>query len=152
MRPRPLDKPALESYLRTIHIPSKRMETCMGDVVKIRGESEKITFNVGYVDLGQIDILVKDGFYSNRSDLIRTAIRNQLLSHSGEVKRSIVRHTLELGIRRYTRRDLEAVKARGERLRIKVLGLASIDEDVPPILALQTIDSITVLGVLQASE
>jgi len=124
----------------------------MGDVVKIRGESEKITINVGYVDLGQIDLLVKEGFYSNRSDLIRTAIRNQLLSHSGEVKRSIIRQTLELGIRRYTRRDLEAVKARGERLRIKVLGLASIDEDVPPTLALQTIDSITVLGVLQASE
>ena len=124
----------------------------MGDVVKIRGESEKITINVGYVDLGQIDLLVKEGFYSNRSDLIRTAIRNQLVSHSGEVKRSIIRQTLELGIRRYTRRDLEAVKARGERLRIKVLGLASIDEDVPPILALQTIDSITVLGVLQASE
>ena len=123
----------------------------MGHVVKFRGESEKITINVGYVDLGQIDLLVNEGFYSNRSDLIRTAIRNQLASHAGEVKKSIIRQTLELGIRRYTRRDLEEVKARGERLRIKVLGLATIDEDVPSALALQTIDSITVLGVLQAS-
>jgi Arc/MetJ-type ribon-helix-helix transcriptional regulator len=124
----------------------------MGDVVKLRAESEKITINVGYVDLGQIDLLVSEGYYSNRSDLIRTAIRNQLASHAGEVKKSIIRQTLELGIRRYTRRDLEEVKARGDRLRIKVLGLASIDDDVPPTLALQTIDSITVLGVLQASE
>jgi Arc/MetJ-type ribon-helix-helix transcriptional regulator len=128
------------------------MEAFMGDVVKLRAESEKITINVGYVDLGQIDLLVSEGYYSNRSDLIRTAIRNQLASHAGEVKKSIIRQTLELGIRRYTRRDLEEVKARGDRLRIKVLGLASIDDDVPPTLALQTIDSITVLGVLQASE
>ena len=116
------------------------------------GESEKITINLGYVDLGHIDLLVQEGFYSNRTDLIRTAIRNQLSSHGDVVKRSIVRNTLELGLRHYTRADLEAAKAAGEKLQIKVLGLASIAVDVTPELALATIESVAVLGALHASQ
>jgi Arc/MetJ-type ribon-helix-helix transcriptional regulator len=116
------------------------------------GDSEKITINLGYVDLGHIDLLVQEGFYSNRTDFIRTAIRNQLATHREEVKRSIVRQTLELGLRHYTRADLEAVKDAGEKLHIKVLGLASFAPDVTPTLALATIESITVLGALHASK
>jgi Arc/MetJ-type ribon-helix-helix transcriptional regulator len=116
------------------------------------GETEKITINLGYVDLGHIDLLVQEGFYSNRTDFIRTAIRNQLSTHAEEARKSIVRHTLELGLRHYTRADLEAVKATGEKLHIKVLGLASIAPDVTPSLALATISSITVLGSLHASK
>jgi Arc/MetJ-type ribon-helix-helix transcriptional regulator len=115
------------------------------------GETEKITINLGYVDLGRIDLLVQDGFYSNRTDFIRTAIRNLLSTHGEEVKESIARHTLELGLRHYTRADLEAVRAAGEKLHIKVLGLASIAEDVTPSLAVGTIASITVLGAFRAS-
>jgi Arc/MetJ-type ribon-helix-helix transcriptional regulator len=115
------------------------------------GDTEKITINVGYVDLGQVDLLVREGFYSNRTDFIRTAIRNQLSAHADVVKKSIVRHTLELGLRHYSREDLEAVKAAGERLHIKVLGLATIASDVTPALALATIESLTILGVLHAS-
>lgn len=114
-------------------------------------ESEKITINLGYVDLGRIDLLVQEGFYSNRTDFIRTAIRNQLGIEGEAVKQSIVRHTLELGLRDYSRTDLESVKAAGERLKIKVVGLARIASDVTPDLALATIESITVLGALQAS-
>lgn len=116
------------------------------------GETEKITINLGYVDLGQVDLLVQEGFYSNRSDFIRTAVRNQIASHDEVVRTSIVRHTLELGIRHFTRADLEAVKAAGEKLHIKVLGLATIAPDVTPALALETIESITVLGALHASK
>jgi Arc/MetJ-type ribon-helix-helix transcriptional regulator len=116
------------------------------------GETEKITINLGYVDLGQVDLLVQEGFYSNRSDFIRTAVRNQIASHDEVVRTSIVRHTLELGIRHFTRADLEAVKAAGEKLHIKVLGLATIAPDVAPALALETIESITVLGALHASK
>ena len=116
------------------------------------GETEKITINLGYVDLGHVDLLVQEGFYSNRTDFIRTAIRNQLSTHGEEVRKSIVRHTLELGLRNYTSADLEAVRAAGEKLHIKVLGLASIAPDVTPELALATIDSITVLGALHASK
>jgi len=126
----------------------------MGEVVKLPvriAESEKLTINLGYVDLGHIDLLVKEGFYSNRSDLIRTAIRNQLAAHGDAVKKSVGRQTLELGIRHYARDDLERVKATGEKLRIKVLGLASIGDDVTPALALATIESITVLGAFHAS-
>ena len=114
-------------------------------------ESEKITINLGYVDLGQIDLLVQEGFYSNRTDLIRTAIRNQLDRHTDVVKQSVARHQLDLGLRHYSRQDLEAVKAAGETLHIQVLGLAVIASDVPPKLALETIASIHVLGALQAS-
>ena len=124
------------------------------NVVPLRdkgGESEKITINLGYVDLGRIDLLVQEGFYSNRTDFIRTAIRNQLSTQDEAVTASVVRHTLELGLRDYSREDLDAVKAAGEKLRIKVVGLVRIASDVTPKLALATIESITVLGALQAS-
>jgi Arc/MetJ-type ribon-helix-helix transcriptional regulator len=114
-------------------------------------DSEKITINLGYVDLGRIDLLVQEQFYSNRSDFIRTAIRNQLAVHAEAVTQSIDRHTLELGLRDYSRADLEAVKAAGEKLHVKVVGLARIATDVTPELARATIGSITVLGALQAS-
>jgi Arc/MetJ-type ribon-helix-helix transcriptional regulator len=126
-----------------------------GELNRLRdkpGETEKITINLGFVDLGHIDLLVHEGFYSNRTDFIRTAIRSQLATHADDVKRSIVRHTLELGLRRYSREDLEAVKAAGDKLRIQVVGLATIAEDVTPQLALATIESVTVLGALQASK
>ena len=114
-------------------------------------ESEKITINLGFVDLGHIDLLVRDGFYGNRTDFIRTAIRNQLVQHSEQSKKSITRQTMELGLRHYTKSDLETLQAKGERLRIKVLGLVTIASDVSPALALATIESITVLGALHAS-
>lgn len=114
-------------------------------------DSEKITINLGYVDLGHIDLLVQDGFYSNRTDFIRTAIRNQLDRHNDAVKQAVARHQLELGLRQYSRRDLEAVQAAGETLHIQVLGLAVVAADVSPQLARETIASIHVLGALQAS-
>lgn len=114
-------------------------------------DSEKITINLGYVDLGRIDLLVQEGFYSNRSDFIRTAIRNQLDTQVEVVSKTIDRHTMELGLRDYTRADLEALRDAGEILHVKVVGLARIHSDVTPELALETIGSITVLGALQAS-
>ena len=114
-------------------------------------ETEKITINLGLVDLGQIDLLVQEGFYSNRTDFIRTAIRNQLARHAEEVRQTVARKTLVLGLQHYTRRDLEAVREAGETLEIKVLGLASIAEDVDPELARETISSLVVLGSLRAS-
>jgi Arc/MetJ-type ribon-helix-helix transcriptional regulator len=114
-------------------------------------DSEKITINLGYVDLGHVDLLVQEGFYSNRTDFIRTAIRNQLDRHTDAVKQSVARQQLDLGLRQYRRPDLEAVKAAGEMLHIQVLGLAVIAADVPPELARQTIASIHVLGALQAA-
>ena len=114
-------------------------------------KTEKITINLGLVDLGQIDLLVQEGFYTNRTDFIRTAIRNQISTHADVVKRMVARKTLVLGMQHYTRSDLEAVRAAGERLQISVLGLVSIAEDVSPELALATIDSIEVLGAFRAS-
>jgi Arc/MetJ-type ribon-helix-helix transcriptional regulator len=114
-------------------------------------DSEKITINLGYVDLGHIDLMVQDGFYSNRTDFIRTAIRNQLDRHADAVRKSVARKTLDLGLRHYSREDLEAVRAAGETLQINVLGLATIARDVTPELARATITSVTVLGALHAS-
>jgi Arc/MetJ-type ribon-helix-helix transcriptional regulator len=116
-----------------------------------RGDSEKITINLGYVDLGHIDLLVREGFYSNRSDFIRTAIRTQLDRHADAVKQSVARRHLELGLRHFTRADLERVRTAGETLHIQVLGLAVIASDVSAELARATIASIHVLGALQAS-
>ena len=115
------------------------------------GETEKLTINLGVVDLGQIDLLVQEGFYSNRTDLIRTAIRNQLTAHADEVRRTVARRTLVLGLQVFTRSDLERVQASGKRLQIRVLGLARIAGDVTPELALATIETVEVLGAFHAS-
>jgi Arc/MetJ-type ribon-helix-helix transcriptional regulator len=114
-------------------------------------DSEKVTINLGFVDLGQIDLLVQEGFYSNRTDFIRAAIRNQLDRQNDSVKQSIARRQLDLGLRQYSRQELERIKAAGERLDIQVLGLAVIAADVSADLARKTIASIQVLGALQAS-
>jgi Arc/MetJ-type ribon-helix-helix transcriptional regulator len=116
-----------------------------------KADSEKITINLGFIDLGQIDLLVQEGFYSTRTDFIRAAIRAQLDRHSEPVRQSVARHQLELGLRRFSRADLESVKSAGETLAIQVLGLCSIADDVSPELALHTISSIHVLGSLHVS-
>jgi Arc/MetJ-type ribon-helix-helix transcriptional regulator len=114
-------------------------------------ETEKITINLGYVDLGYIDLLVREGFYTNRTDFIRTAIRNQLDRQNEAVKQCLSRRQFDFGLRQYSRQDLETIQAAGETLDIHVLGLAIIAPDVPPELARATIASIRVLGALQAS-
>ena len=128
-------------------MPPKKANT----VAVSKPADEKITINLGYVDLGQIDLLVQEGFYANRTDLIRTAIRNQLVNHAEVVKQVVARKTLVLGIQHFTADDLRAVQASGEALQIRVLGLATIALDVTPELALAAIDSVVVLGALHAS-
>jgi Arc/MetJ-type ribon-helix-helix transcriptional regulator len=126
-----------------------------GNVHELRprpgGDTEKITINLGFVDLGHIDLLVQDGFYSNRTDFIRTAIRNQIERHAEVAKQSVTRRNLDLGLRHYGREELEATRAAGQMLNIRVLGLVSIGGDVTPELARSTIASLSVLGALQAS-
>ncbi len=114
-------------------------------------DSEKITINLGFIDLGQVDLMVHDGFYSNRTDFIRTAIRNQLDRHADVVRQSMARKAVDLGLRHYSRTDLETARSRGEMLHINVLGLASVAHDVTPELARASIASVTVLGALHAS-
>ena len=112
-------------------------------------ETEKVTVNLGFVDLGRIDLLVEEGFYTNRTDFIRTAIRAHLGTHADAVGQLIDKRTLDIGLRDFTRTDLESARAAGERLHIKVVGLARLSDDIPVDLALETIGSITVLGALQ---
>jgi Arc/MetJ-type ribon-helix-helix transcriptional regulator len=114
-------------------------------------ESEKITINLGVVDLGQVDLLVAEGFYGNRTDFIRTAIRNQVAAHADVIKQTVARRTLTLGLQHFTRADLEAARKAGQKLDIRVLGLAVITSDVSPELAREVIGSLVVLGALQAS-
>lgn len=115
------------------------------------GETEKMTVNVGVVDLGHVDLLVQEGFYSNRSDLVRTALRNQLALHADVLKQTVARKTLTVGLQHFAREDLERAVSAGERLRVQVVGLARIADDVPAELALAAIESVTVLGAFQAS-
>jgi Arc/MetJ-type ribon-helix-helix transcriptional regulator len=117
-----------------------------------RDKSEKITINIGLVDLGEIDLLVDEGFFANRTDFIRTAIRRQLESRSGAVDRTVARRELTLGSQYYSRRDLEEIQASGTTVHVRVLGLATIAEDVSPELALATIDTVEVLGAFRAPE
>ena len=130
------------------------MECMAENVVELRPkgpDSEKITINLGYVDLGHIDLLVREGVYSNRTDFIRTAIRNQVDRNAEIVKRTIARRSVELGLRHFSREMLEGARDAGEMLDIRVLGLASIAQDVSPELARAAIASLSVLGALHAS-
>jgi Arc/MetJ-type ribon-helix-helix transcriptional regulator len=114
-------------------------------------ETEKMTVNVAVVDLGQVDLLVQEGFYSNRSDLVRTAVRNQLALHADAVRQTVARKTLTVGLQLFSRADLEKVVYAGQRLQVQVVGLARIANDVTPELARAAIESVTVLGAFQAS-
>lgn len=127
------------------------MDGKIQDVSTKVGATEKLTINLGVVDLGQIDLLVQEGFYSNRTDLIRTAIRRQLSVHADEVKRMVTRRTLTLGLQHLSRADLLRIQAAGETLHIQVVGLARIADDVSPELARATIESVVVLGAFHAS-
>jgi Arc/MetJ-type ribon-helix-helix transcriptional regulator len=148
----PLHKRSYHPY--TIRIDGIRMESMITNVHQFRpksADSEKVTINLGHVDLGQIDLMVQEGFYSNRTDFIRSAIRSQLERHADVVRQSTVRKSLDLGLRHYSREDLEAARRSGEMLEIHVLGLASIALDVTPELARATIASVSVLGSFHAS-
>ena len=112
--------------------------------------SEKITINVGLVDLGQIDLLVEEGFYANRTDFIRTAIRRQLESRATAVADTVARRTLVLGTRHLSRSELELLRDAGQRIELRVLGLATVADDVDPELALATIAAVEVLGAFRA--
>ena len=112
--------------------------------------SEKITINLGLVDLGQIDLLVDEGFYSNRTDFIRSAIRRQLETRADSVKDTVQRRALTLGTRHLSRSDLEQLRDAGQTVDVRVLGLVTIANDVSPDLALATITSIEVLGAFRA--
>jgi len=125
--------------------------TMMTTTAAKASDTEKITINIGLIDLGQIDLLVHEGFYSNRTDFIRTAIRNHLATHAEAVRQAVVRKTMVLGLVELTRADLEGVKKSAKRLRIQVLGLARIAPDVSVALALATIESVSVLGAFHAS-
>jgi len=115
-------------------------------------ESEKITINLGFVDLGQIELLVHEGFYSNRSDFIRTAIRNQIDRHAETVRQIVHRKSVDLGLRRISRDELTAARAAGQMLDIRALGLVVIAPDVTPDLARATIAALSVLGTLQCPD
>jgi len=155
--PIPLRHPLYPSARHPYYIPvdgiwmGKPMANNVHELRPKPADTEKITINLGFVDLGQVDLMVQEGFYSNRTDFIRTAIRNQLERHADVVKQSTARKSLDLGLRNYSREDLEAVRRAGEMLHINVLGLATIAPDVTPELARATIASISVLGALHAS-
>lgn len=115
-------------------------------------ESEKITINLSVVDLGKVDLLVDDSIYANRTDFIRTAIRNQLERHDDEVKQSATRKAMAIGVVNYGRADLERIKQSGQQVDLSVVGLLIITDEVPPELALETIKSVRVSGVFRASK
>ena len=115
-------------------------------------ETEKITINIGSVDLGRIDLLVQEGFYSSRSDFIRTAIRNQLERQKTAVDSISSRKSMVIGTLGYTRKDLEELRDKNEKVNVKVIGLFILADDITPKLAQETIQSVTVRGVFKAPE
>ena len=104
------------------------------------------------VDLGKVDLLVQEGLYSNRTDFIRTAIRNLLDKHSPEIQQSVTRHSYSIGALIYDKSDLEKLRNKGEKINLTLVGFLHLTSDIPPELALEVIESIEVRGVFHASE
>ena len=115
-------------------------------------ETEKITINMGAVDLGKIDLLVQEGNYTNRTDFIRTAIRNQIDKHNTEIQQSVTRNSVVIGVLSYSRSDLERFIGKGEKVKLNILGMLHLHHDITPELALQAIESLQVRGIFQASD
>jgi Arc/MetJ-type ribon-helix-helix transcriptional regulator len=115
-------------------------------------DTEKITINMSAVDLGKVDLLVQEGFYSNRTDFIRTAIRNQLDKHNLEIQQSVSRNNYGVGVLFYSRSDIERFKAKGQKVNIKMIGMLSLASDIPTDLARDVIESIKVLGIFIVSD
>jgi Arc/MetJ-type ribon-helix-helix transcriptional regulator len=115
-------------------------------------DTEKITINMSAVDLGKVDLLVQEGLYSNRTDFIRTAIRNLLDKHSLEIQQSVTRHSYSIGALIYDKSDLEKLRTKGEKINLTLVGFLHLTSDIPPELALEVIESIEVRGVFHASE
>lgn len=115
-------------------------------------DTEKITINMSAVDLGKIDLLVQEGLYSNRTDFIRTAIRAQMEKHSFEVQQSVARHSYGIGVFGYSRKDLERLKANGEKIKFTVVGLLTLADDIPASLAAEVVEAVDVRGIFNASE
>jgi len=113
---------------------------------------EKITINMSVVDLGKVDLLVEEGFYTNRTDFVRTAIRNQLTRHEDEVRHTVNRRALVIGVMHYGRKELERHRAEGRPLNVSVAGMFSLGDDVSPELAREVIESVKVVGVFRASK
>src|SRR5512141_1239365 len=115
-------------------------------------DTEKITINMPAVDLGKIDLLVQEGLYSNRTDFIRTAIRSQVEKHNIEIQQSVTRHSYVIGVVSYNRADFEKHKLKNERLKLAVVGLLHLQDDITPELAAEVIETINVRGILIASD
>ncbi len=115
-------------------------------------DSEKITINMGPVDLGKIDLLVEQGHYSNRTDFIRTAIRSQLDKHTPEVQHAVTTNSFAVGVLSYDRSHLERLKAKRKKLTITVIGALHLSKDISPELACEAIESVQVRGIFHASD
>lgn len=114
--------------------------------------TEKITINLGPVDIGRIDVLVEQGIYSSRTDAIRTAVRSMLEKHEGLISERREKQSLSMGVLLLDRKDLLKKKEKGEKLSIRILGALILSDDIEPELAVETIENISVKGVFKASE
>ena len=150
MKSTPVHVPATTAIKPDARLPGGRTPGA-GERNSKAPDSEKITINLGHVDLGQVDLLVNEGFYGNRTDFIRTAIRNQLTQHAEVMRQVVARKMFVFGLQHISRDDLEQLQQAHQKLTLRVVGLATIAPDVTPELALATIDTLEVLGALHAS-
>lgn len=111
-------------------------------------DTEKVCVNLAAVELGKIDVLVSQGLFTSRTDLIRAGIR-KVLEENGEAVQRVALGAAGLGIMAITRKQLEQARKAGEKLDMKVIGILVIDPDVTPELADTTIHEIRIFGTLR---
>lgn len=113
--------------------------------------SEKVSVNINEEALSKIDLLVEDGFYSNRSDFINRAVDTLLDRENRTVDKLLEIHSKEkinsrqwfVGVQTMGSQYLEKVKEQGVRLRIKGCGVLYFEKDAAQELVFETVEYIS---------
>ena len=119
-------------------------------------KTEKVSVNMNIGTLSQIDLLVDQGFYSNRSDFINQAVResiNQKQERINEVKTNYEKMNFIwfLGVYRLRYEELMQIKKNGNTKKISGYGILYIDDSLDD-LVLETINTINVKGKVNCSD
>ena len=111
-------------------------------------ETEKVCINLPAAELGKIDVLVAEGLFASRTDLIRSGIRSILDVHDDAVRR-VARTEARIGYQLLMRSELEAARNSRQKLTLFVVGVLRIQGSVTPDLADATIDRIRIFGTVR---
>ncbi len=114
---------------------------------------EKITVNLPVVDLGKMDYLVSQGFYNSRAEFLRIAAKEQIGKNDSIFKALTEEHVKDknyfvgIGALTISREVFEKALKEGRKIKIFVMGMVKIANDVDIELISKTVKSFRAYGI-----